>query len=183
MTRWMILAVMTLALPALAQRPHGGPGQGSHGGPMRDLSPEDQKAIHDYKLSTSNTDKLMDANRRLMEMAEKDPQMRKDNPMTARTLDDSVKKVDSLPAAKTVLKQVGLSSREFVVGTFTMMTAAMWHGMQKSYPQAQVPPYVNPDNLKFVDAHPELVKKWSSMPKGHKKGKGHGDDGDDANDE
>ncbi len=169
----LMLAVLAVSLSAFADRPHGPP-PGMGMGMGREMSPEDQKAVHDYKLTTANVDKLMDAHKRFREMAEKDPSLHEHgNPFQAKTIDDSVKKIESSPAkAQGILKDLGIAPREFVVGTFAMMTSVMWNGMQKHNPQAQVPEFVNPDNLKFIDSHPEVLEKFKSMgprhgPPGH----------------
>jgi hypothetical protein len=167
MMRWM-LALLAVPLSALAQGgpPHGPPH--GPGGMMREMSPEDQKAIHDYKLTTGNVDKMMAAHLKFRDMAEKDPSMREGNPFQAKTIDDSVKKIESAPPkAQAILKETGMKPREFVVGTMTMMTSAMWSSMQKMNPQAPVPAYVNPDNLAFIDAHPEIMEKFKNMGPRH----------------
>ncbi len=66
----------------------------------------------------------------------------------AKTIDDSVKRLESMPAAQAVIKEVGLTPREFVVGTFTIVSAVIWHGIQQSRPQMQVPAYVNVENIR-----------------------------------
>jgi hypothetical protein len=181
MTRWLALAVLCLAVSARAEEgapPRRGPPPGMRGGPggpggpgamLRDMTPEDQKAIHDFKLTAENTGKLMDAHKRFRELHEKDPEMMKgQNPMAVKTIDESIKRVEAAPEkAKAILKQVGLQPREFVVGTFTMMTSAIWSGMRQHMPQAQPPPYVNPDNVAFVDAHPELLEQFKQMGPPH----------------
>ena len=169
MSRWMTLAVLCLAVPALADRPRGGPPGGARG-KMPDLAPEDEKAIHDYKLSTSSIDKLVDAGKRVRELAEKDKSMEKANPMSeGKTFEDSVKRIEAHPQAVSAMKSAGVAPREFVVGTFTLMTAAMWSVMKKSYPQAPVPAYVNPDNMKFIEDHPEALQKFQgAFDRGHK---------------
>lgn len=184
MSRWMTLAALCLAVPALADRPRGGPpGQGRHG---RELAPEDEKAIHDFKLTTSNTDKLADAGKRVRLLAEKDKSLEKDNPMqNGKTFDDSVKRIEAHPQVVGAMKSAGVSPREFVVGTFTLMTAAMWSGMKKNYPQAPVPPYVNADNLKFVEDHPEVLQKFQAAFEREHKQHPHGgkDEGEGDKDE
>lgn len=175
MLRWMTLALLCLALPALADRPRGGPPGGHRGN--GDLAPEDEKAIHDYKLTASNTGKLADAGKRVRDLIEKDKSLEKDNPLgEGRTFADSVKRIEAHPQAVSAMRSAGVAPREFVVGMFTLMTAAMWSGMKKSYPQAPVPPYVNPDNMKFVDDHPEVVQKFQAafeigdQKRGHPRG-------------
>src|SRR5207253_6982600 len=92
----LMLAVLAVSLSASADRPHGPPPGMGMG---REMSPEDQKAVHDYKLTTANVDKLMDAHKRFREMAEKDPSLHEGgSPFQAKTIDDSVKKIESAPA-------------------------------------------------------------------------------------
>ncbi len=187
MPRWMPLALLCLALPAFADRPRGGPPKGPAHGPMRDLAPADEKAIHDYRLSTSNTDKLVVAGKRVQELYDQDKALDKNNPMTeGRTFDDSVKRIEAHPQAVSAMKNAGVTPREFVVGTFALMTAAMWSQMKKSYPQAVVPAYVNPENMKFIDAHPEVLQKFqAAFDRDNKKGRPRGgaDRRDDASDD
>ena len=162
--RFLTLAVLCcLALPAAAQAPNGPPpGRAAHG-PMHDLAPEDQKAIHDFKLDTSVTDRLVSAGKNVRELAEKDPSMEKANPMQgAKTMDESIQRIEQHPQAVAAMKKAGVTPREFVVGTFTVMTATMWSQMRKNYPQAQPPAYVNPDNMKFIDDHPEVMQKFQA---------------------
>ncbi len=155
--RWTPLAVLFIAVPALAQsRPAVGPA--------------DEKAVREYKLTTSGVDKLLTANQLFAEMVLKDPakQAEKARPFAARTIDESVKRLEAVPGTAAVLKKVGLSPREYVVGTFAMITAAMWSAMIKQYAQAasQMPAEVNRDNLKFIDTHPEIIEKWQGMWEG-----------------
>jgi hypothetical protein len=180
MSRWMTLAVLCLALPAAAQSPQGPPpGRGGHG-PMHDLTPEDQKAIHDFKLTTSVTDRLVDAGKKVRDLAEKDPSLEKANPMAgAKGLDESVKRIEQYPEVVSIMKGEGVTPREFVLGAFTLMTATMWSSLRKSYPQAEVPAYVNPDNMKFIDDHPEVLQKFrAAFEKGGHRMRPHGAPGE-----
>src|SRR5258708_37672147 len=139
MKSWTILAALTLALPAAAQRQPGGP-PGAHGppgehGPLRDLSPEDQKAIHDFKLTTSITDKLFDASQRIRTAAEKDPSMEKANPMlSGKSIEENAKKMEGHAQVVSALKGAGLTPREFLVSTYALMTATIWSTIKKTIP-------------------------------------------------
>ena len=161
MSRWMMLALFTLAVPALADKPGGGPPGGGRRG---ELTPADEKAVHDFKLSTSTIDKLLDAGSKLEVAVAKDPSMQKESSMGGkRSIDENVTVMQSHPEAVAILKSAGLSPKEFLVGTLALMTAASWASMKKQYPetqaQAPAPAYVNPDNLKFVENHPEVMQK------------------------
>jgi hypothetical protein len=152
-----LLAALVIAVPAWAQSR-----------PM--LGPADDKAVREYKLTPSGVDKLLAVNMRFAEMVRKDPakQAEKASPFTAKTIDESVKRVEAVPETKAVLKEAGLSAREYVVGTIAVLTAAMWSAMIKQYPQAaaQMPPEVNRDAVKFFDKHPEIIEKWQGVWEG-----------------
>lgn len=154
--RPLLLAFLLVSLPAVAK-----PGGSPPAPPGQELNAQDQKAIHDYRLTVANAEKVMEANRRLKEAVQKDPSLMEHGAAQAKTIDDSVKRLESKPAAKAVLDGLGLTSREFVVGTFTIVSAVVWHSIKQSQPQMQVPAYVNAENIRFFDQHPELIKKWS----------------------
>jgi hypothetical protein len=160
MLRWMTLSLLTLALPAAADRPpHRPPGGGFNG----EVPPEDQKAIHDFKLTSSAVDKLLAAGPKIHALVEKDPSMAKADVMRgAKNIDESLKRMQQYPQGIAALKSAGLSPREFIVSTQTLGTAMMWSIMKKSYPQAQVPAYINPDNVKFIEDHPDVMQKFQA---------------------
>jgi hypothetical protein len=172
MLRFMTLSLLTIALPAAADRqPHRPSGGGLNG----EVAPEDQKAIHDFKLTNSAIDKLLAAGPKIHALVEKDPSMAKADVMHgAKNIDDSVKRMQQYPQGIAALKSAGLSPREFIVSTQTLGTAMMWSIMKKSYPQAQVPAYVNPDNMKFVDDHPDVMQKFQAAWGGEDKTRPHG---------
>jgi hypothetical protein len=139
------------------------------------LAPEDQKAIHDFKLINSAVDKLLAAGLKIHAVVEKDPAMAKADVMHgAKNIDESVKQMQQYPQGIAALKSAGLSPREFIVSTQTLSTAMMWSIMKKSYPQAQVPAYINPDNVKFIEDHPDVMQKFQAAWGGEDKMRSHG---------
>jgi hypothetical protein len=156
MLRWMTLALLALALPAFADRPRNALQTG-------EVPPEDQKAVHDFKLNSSSFNKLLAAGQKIRALAEKDPSMEKANPMRGgKNFDESVKLVEQLPQLVAALKSVGLSPREFIVGITTFSISGMWAAMKNADPPQRPPSYMNPDNIKFVEDHPDALEKFGA---------------------
>ena len=172
MLLFMTLSLLILALPAAADRQPHRPSEGGFNG---EVAPEDQKAIHDFRLTNAAVDKLLAAGPKIHALVEKDPSMAKADVMRgAKNIDDSVKRMQQYPQGIAALKSAGLSPREFIVSTQTLATAMMWSIMKKSYPQAQVPAYVNPDNVKFIEDHPEVKEKFQAAWGGEHRMRPHG---------
>ena len=71
-----------------------------------------------------------------------------------------------------------VTPRDFVVGTMSLFTAAMWAQMSQQYPDAKMPPEINPKNVKLMQDHPEILRKWEEAWS-EKKGSGSAADSDD----
>lgn len=165
MSRWMILILLSLAVPALADKPRGGPTSRPHRGDSDSgFSPEDEKAVHDYKLTKDKLAKLADAGKRMEELAKKDPSVKKaEKESHNQTLDETVKTWERYPQAIAVVKSAGLSPKEYLVGMSALVTSAMFAGMKRSNPEVQAPSYVNPDNVKFLADHPDAMEQFQGM--------------------
>jgi hypothetical protein len=156
MLRWMTLALLALAFPAFADRQRNALQTG-------EVPPEDQKAVHDFKLNKSSFDKLLAAGTKIRALAEKDPSVEKANPMRGgKNFDESVKLVEQWPQLVAALKSVGLSPREFIVGITTFSISGMWAAMKNAAPQQRPPSYMNPDNIKFIEDHPDALEKFGA---------------------
>jgi hypothetical protein len=127
------------------------------------LSPQDQKTLHEYELTEGKIDKLMAVGKKMKEYAEAHPQVReKSGFMGGDTLDDSVKSVEAKPEMVAIMKSEGLQPREFVLGMMSLISAGMWAEMSKSYPDAKMPPEINPKNVKLLQEHPEILQRWQA---------------------
>ena len=144
----ILFAALLAATPVLAQ-------------PHSRLSPQDQKALQEYDLTTGKIDKLMAVGQKMKAYAQAHPDVRqKGDFMRGKDLDESIKSIESKPELVSMMKSEGVSPRDFVLGTMSLMTAGMWAEMSKSYPNAQMPPEINAKNVKLLQDHPEIIQKW-----------------------
>lgn len=152
MRRWMLLAGLAVAFPSLASKP------------KEDALTADEKAVTEYKLTAVTVDKLIAASvkaqavlSRNREAAEKAGAYFEES----RSLDENVRAMEKVPGLSAAIKSAGLSLREFVTATMSMMLAVANSQLHKTMPHSQIAAGLDPGNAKFVDAHPELVAKWT----------------------
>ncbi len=101
----------------------------------------------------------------------------KDNPGLQKQMDDddsrnpsntiagSVAIIDKYPPIVSALKGAGLSPREFVVMTYTLINSAAATQMKKAGTIKEYPDSVLPENISFVDKNYERIKKiFNSEP-------------------
>jgi hypothetical protein len=160
----LFLAALLAAMPLFAQP-----------GPRSRMSPKDQQALHDYDLTTGKIDKLMAVGKKMREYAAAHPEVEKRGDfMRGGSLDDMVKHIEAQPDLVKLMKSEGVSPREFALGMMSVMSGGMWAEMSKSYPQAQMPPEINPKNVKLFQDHPELMQKWEQAWSQGRHGRGRG---------
>jgi hypothetical protein len=71
------------------------------------------------------------------------------NETTAQT----IARIESSPAAMQVLRDAGLTPRDFVWTTAAWLQAAMTQAVLESSPQSKLPSGQNPQNVEFLRAH------------------------------
>ncbi|MGZ6142015.1 MAG: hypothetical protein ACXWLM_01695 [Myxococcales bacterium] len=144
----LMMAALLAAMPVSAQ-------------PHSRMSPKDQQALRDYDLTAGKIDKLMAVGEKMRAYAKAHPDVEKRGDfMRGKDLDESVKSIESKPELVSLMKSEGVAPRDFVVGMMSVVTAGMWAEMSKQYPSAQMPPEINPKNVKLMQEHPEILKKW-----------------------
>jgi hypothetical protein len=149
MLRTRLFFALALALPAVAAA-----------APGASLDSGDQQALHDYELTPARIEKLTKIGVRMGEYVKAHPEARHSDIMKGKTLDDSVKAIQAKPEVMAMLKSEGVSPRDFMLGTLSLMQAGMLVQMRNQYPGAAMPDNTNPKNLELVASHPELTKKW-----------------------
>lgn len=162
MSHWIPLALLCLAVPAFADKRRD-PSPGYHNS-LDDLTPEELKAVRNFKLTTATTDKLIEASKRLSTLAEKNPGA-VNGKEQAKTLDGLVKIIEAHPEVGGALKSAGLSPREFWFGINALGAAILGSFARMGDPKAPLPAYVNPDNVAFLAAHPEVLQKFQESKK------------------
>ena len=82
-----------------------------------------------------------------------------DDDSEAKSLRPGGRKIDSTPGAKAAVQSAGMTTREYVVFTFSLMQngLAAWAVDQ---PGGKLPPGVSQANVDFIRAHKGDWKKW-----------------------
>lgn len=100
------------------------------------------------------------------------PGMNADTPgmSNAQTLDDMERAFARMAPMARALQREGLSPREYAKFTFALLQAGMIHGFsQGKVDYAKLPAGVNPENVKFIDAHKAeldaMQKEFAAMGK------------------
>lgn len=136
---------------------------------------EDLADVSNYRLTMDKYDKYITAQRNLMLKVKDMPpakreafESRQSNDQNA-SLDDMVKKIESEPIAKDAVRVAGLSPREYVMITMSMMQTAMAAGIAKMRPNDNQDSLIremkaNPENVKFfTENEAELTRKQNAF--------------------
>jgi hypothetical protein len=149
MIRTRLFFALVLALPAVAA---AAPGAAMDAG--------DQQALHDYELTPAKIEKLTKIGVRMGEYVKVHPEARHSDMMKGKSIEDSVNAIQARPEVMAMLKSEGLSPRDFMLGTLSMMQAGMMAQIRAHNPSVQLPDTVSSKNLDLVASHPDLTKKW-----------------------
>jgi len=127
----------------------------------------DQRELYNYSLTMDKIRKVADATASFADFAKKHPELQGQS-SNSKNLDEMVRKFEKYPEAVAILKQQGLTPREYAVGVLTLMQASMAVGFKKSGAYKEYPPdmlkLVSKPNLDFVDQHyDEIVKLTAKM--------------------
>lgn len=136
---------------------------------------EELADVSKYRLTMDKYDRYMTAQRNLMLKVKDMPpaereafESRQSNDQNAG-LDDMVKKIESEPIAKDAVRAAGLSPREYVMITMSMMQTAMAAGIAKMRPNDNQDSLIremkaNPENVKFfTENEAELTRKQKAF--------------------
>jgi hypothetical protein len=141
-------------------------------------SDNELKDITKYRLSMDKIDKYIAAQRNIalkaknLSPAEKAAmEARNDNgdANADASLDDMQKKIDSEPLMKSAIQDAGLSTREFVMITMSMMQSGMAAGVLKLRPKDNQDSLIHamqasPENVKFYqDNEAEITRKEKDL--------------------
>ena len=138
---------------------------------------EDLADVTKYRLSMDKIDKLFAAQRNIaikakgMSAAEREALesragARDDN---NASVDDMVRNIESEPMMVSAIRDAGLSPREYIILTVSMMQSAMAAGVAKMRPNDNQDSLIremkaNPENVKFINANEaELPRKQKAM--------------------
>ena len=138
------MAVLAVCALGIAQQP-----------PPRGNPPDDadSKEYKNFRLTMENVNKFVAASKSLVKLSHDNPDLEKqmESQADARTIDDAVTTTEKYPAVTAAIKSAGLTTRDFVVMTGTLMGAEMAVGMKKQGQIKQFPPSVSAANAAFVE--------------------------------
>lgn len=136
------------------------------------------KDITKYRLSMDKIDKYIAAQRNVAlkaknlspaEKAAMEARNENGDANTDASLDDMQKKIDSEPLMKSAIQDAGLSTREFVMITMSMMQSGMAAGVLKLRPKDNQDSLIramqaSPENVKFYqDNEAEITRKEKDL--------------------
>jgi hypothetical protein len=119
-------------------------------------------AVHGYRLTESNVDKVISATRKMRALEKSNPQlvaaMQREHGAAgdAKSIDEAAARLDAIPPAKAILSSVGISSRDYLLTMFTLMESAAAYQFQKAGklpPNSDLAKDVTPENLAYIGAH------------------------------
>ena len=139
--------------------------------------------VQSYKLSMDKIDKMLAAQRILAAKAKAMTPAEREA-MEARgesasdpnaSLDDMARKIDSEPMLRDAIREAGLSSREYVLITMSMMQTGMAESVLKMRPKDNQDSLIremkaNPDNIKFYREHQAEITAKSKAIEAEMKG-------------
>lgn len=126
-----------------------------------DVSAADARELYNYTLTLDKIQKTAAATEKLTVLAKQHPEV---NAMQdAKSIDDSVQKINKFPDAVAVIRQSGLTPHEYVVCIMTLIQASMAVGFKKSGTYKDYPPeilkQVSKPNLDFTEQHWDDIQK------------------------
>jgi len=157
-----IALLITSAASAQSAPPQSHQKQGS----AADGLDPDEQAIHNYILTMDKVQKYADTSKKIRETTEKDPTLATEmKKITDADVNDRQRAalVAASPHLYALLKASGMTARDFVLIPVTIMTAGFALSMEEQ--GAQLPPFVNPTNVKFVRDHKKDIQQAGFMQK------------------
>lgn len=144
----------------------GSAGRGSGSSASTPMTQSQREDLHDairgYRLSEGTVDKVIAATQKMHALEKANPKLaaamnqEHDDASDARSIDDLASHLDAMPPVKAVLSSVGLSARDYVLTSFTLMEAGAAYQFQKAGklpPSSELAKDVSPGNLAYVGAH------------------------------
>lgn len=129
----------------------------------QNLADRDAKEVADYVLTEAALVKYTQAVRKLEPLKEQLPQDCEGDDQT-KSLNDLAAKMDGVPSVKSALKASGMTSREYLVMSFSVFQSGMavWALDQ---PGGTLPPGTKQANVNFYRAHRAEFEKLGELSK------------------
>jgi hypothetical protein len=130
--------------------------------PMASAQDSDMAEVQRYTLTDAGLAKFIAASRNLAAVpgaceVEAD-EGSQDESADSQSIDDMVAKIESLPGATAAIQSAGMTSREFIVFSWSILQNGMaaWASDQ---PGGKLPPGVRQENVDFMKSHEAELQK------------------------
>ncbi len=121
----------------------------------------DQKELFDYTLSIEKIQKLGSVLKTFNQMSAQHPELQSGD--SGGSISATTAKIQQYPEAVAVLTRNGLTAREYIVGSMTLIQAGMAVGFKRAGTYKEYPPdmlkIVSRPNLTFVEQHFDEITK------------------------
>lgn len=130
-----------------------------------------QNAIRNYQLSDDNVNRTIEVNKRFATLKKTDPaaaaaiDRSSDGGADAKSAEEMATRLDAMPGVHAILSSAGISAKDFVMTTFTLMETGAAYQMKKAGhlpATSELAKSVNQSNLDWVAAHPAQMKALES---------------------
>jgi hypothetical protein len=135
----------------------------------------DTQEVLRYTLTDSGLAKYVQATRQLAALPGGVPGNCDDEDTESASLDEVVARVDAVPGAKAAIQSAGLSTREYMLFSLSLLQNGM-AAWATSQPGGTLPPGVSKSNVDFVKKHDAELKQLEGLSK-------QGDCGDETADD
>jgi hypothetical protein len=130
----------------------------------KDSAEAEKKEVKNFVLTTDKLDKYEAAVKAVHKVQKDNPSLKKqmdddDSRNPSNTIAGSVATIEKYPPTAKAIKDAGLSPRDFVVMTYTLINSAAAVQMKKAETIKEYPDSVLPENAAFVDKNYERIKK------------------------
>jgi hypothetical protein len=124
----------------------------------------EKNEVKNFVLTSDKLDKYAEAVKAIRKVQKDDPALKKqmddDNSKNpSNTISGSVATIEKYPPVVSALKNAGLSPRDFVVMTYTLINSAAAVHMKKAGAIKDYPDSVLPDNAAFVEKNYDRISK------------------------
>jgi hypothetical protein len=125
---------------------------------------DDAQAVSAYKLTDAGLAKYSEATKRLAALPNACEQ-EQDDGSDAKSLSELVAQIDATAGAKAAIQSVGLTSREYVLFSLSLIHNAM-AGWAVSQPGGKLPPGTSQANVDFVKQHEADIEQLAQATEG-----------------
>lgn len=130
----------------------------------------DLQRVANFRMDDQVMAKYIKAQEALMQAARSHPELEnQEDPSDAKTLDETIARLDKQPVLRAALASAGMSTRDYVLCSFALMQSSIYAWgvqMQGQKMWAKIPPGIPTANTKWVIAHKAELEKLKSASGG-----------------